>query len=99
MFPPLLLFFFITSFPLLTLPSQVPNVEDPAFFRRMDKLVEYNNQILSIGRMDLPGPVKTIMTLPYIERMVAGVFQAFIATPLKTGSVDIQAPAEGQVVY
>ena len=74
-------------------------MEDPAFFPRMDKLIVYNNQIIKIGRMDLPGPIKTIMTLPYIERMVAGVFQAFIATPLKTGSVDIQAPAEGQVVY
>ena len=83
---------------MLTLPSQVPNVEDPAFFPRMDKLVEYNNQILSIGRMDLPGPVKTIMTLPYIERMVAGIFQTFIATPLKAGSVDIAAPS-GQLVY
>ena len=61
-------------------------------------MVEYNNKIIDIGRMDLPAPLKTVMCLPFIERLVAGVFQCMIATPLETGSVDLAAP-EGQLVY
>ncbi len=73
-------------------------MENPEFFKRMDKLIVYNNKILDIGRMDLPMPVKTLMRLPYIERMVAEIFQCFIAKSLECGSVDIQTP-EGQLVY
>ncbi len=87
-------------FPSALLPSkplQVPDVENPEFFKRMDRMVGYNNKIIEIGQMDLPTPLKNVMRLPYIERMIAEVFQSFIAKPLETGSVDIQT--EQQLVY
>ncbi|GAX74025.1 hypothetical protein CEUSTIGMA_g1475.t1 [Chlamydomonas eustigma] len=77
---------------------EVPDVENPAFFKQLDKMVVYNSKILEIGAMDLPAPLKTLMQLPYIERMIAGVFQCFIASPLEAGSVDI-APTQGELVY
>ena len=50
--------------------------------------------------MGLPSPVTTLLRLPFIERMVAEIFQLFITTPLKTGSVDVAAPeGEAQVIY
>lgn len=77
---------------------EVPDVETPSFFERMDRMVEYNTKIIDIGRMNLPGPVKTVLRLPFIERMVAEVFQSLIAAPLKSGSVDVE-PGEAQLVY
>ena len=66
----------------------------------MDRLIEYNNKISDIGKMGLPSPVTTLLRLPFIERMVAEIFQLFITTPLKTGSVDVAAPeGEAQVIY
>jgi hypothetical protein len=53
----------------------VPDVENPEFFRRMDLLVKYNEQVVNIGKMNLPEPVKVLLRLPLIERMVAEVFQ------------------------
>ena len=80
------------------LAPQVPDVENPTFFQSLDKMVEYNQKIIDIGRMNIPAPLKAVLRLPFIERMVAEVFQCLIATPLETGSVDIAAP-EGQLVY
>ncbi|PNH07971.1 Magnesium-protoporphyrin IX monomethyl ester [oxidative] cyclase 2, chloroplastic [Tetrabaena socialis] len=76
----------------------VPNVEDPEFFRRLDLLVQYNEKVLAIGRMDLPDAIKLVMRLPFIERMVAEVFQVFIMTPKETGSVDFSGN-KAAIVY
>jgi hypothetical protein len=42
--------------------------------------------------MNLPGPLKSLMRLPYMERMFAEMVQCFIATPLEAGSVDLVPP-------
>ena len=77
--------------------AQVPDHEHPEFFVRMDRLIEYNTKISEIGKMGLPSPVTTLLRLPFIERMVAEIFQLFIAAPIKSGSVDVEG--EAQVVY
>nr|AAL14712.2 copper target homolog 1 protein [Chlamydomonas reinhardtii] len=69
----------------------VPDVENPEFFRRMDLLVKYNAQLVDIGSMNLPSPIKAIMKAPILERMVAEVFQVFIMTPKESGSYDLDA--------
>ncbi|KAG2452514.1 hypothetical protein HYH02_002753 [Chlamydomonas schloesseri] len=69
----------------------VPDVENPEFFRRMDLLVKYNAQLVKIGGMNLPAPIKAVMKAPILERMVAEVFQVFIMTPKDTGSYDFEA--------
>ncbi|GIL47678.1 hypothetical protein Vafri_4440 [Volvox africanus] len=66
----------------------VPDVENPEFFKKMDLLVKYNSQVVNIGKMNLPEPVKALMRLPLLERMVAEVFQIFIMTPKDCGSYD-----------
>ena len=52
-------------------------------------MVVWNTKIIEIGRMNLPGPIKTLLRLPFMERMVAETVQSFTATPISTGSVDI----------
>lgn len=78
----------------------VPDVENPRFFQELDEMVKYNEQIVKIGEMALPAPVKTLMMLPYLERMVAGVFQLFVMTPKESGSVDLMSKeAQAAIVY
>lgn len=78
----------------------VPDVENPAFFQKMDALVGYNDKISEIGRMEIYAPVKAVLRLPYLERMVANIFQIFIMTPKESGSVDLADPeAQAQLMY
>jgi magnesium-protoporphyrin IX monomethyl ester (oxidative) cyclase len=69
----------------------VPDVEHPDFFKKMDRLVELNNKVIELGQSDLPGPIKALARAPYVERMIAGIFQIFIMTPKDVGSYDLQA--------
>jgi len=79
---------------------EVPDVEHPEFFKRMDRLVQYNGKLTAIAKMDLPGPLKTLMKLPIQERMFAEIAQSFFATPLAAGSVDLMTESEkAAVVY
>eukprot|EP00199_Chlamydomonas_sp_CCMP681_P002062 CAMPEP_0119104754 /NCGR_PEP_ID=MMETSP1180-20130426/2878_1 /TAXON_ID=3052 ORGANISM="Chlamydomonas cf sp, Strain CCMP681" /NCGR_SAMPLE_ID=MMETSP1180 /ASSEMBLY_ACC=CAM_ASM_000741 /LENGTH=408 /DNA_ID=CAMNT_0007089589 /DNA_START=98 /DNA_END=1324 /DNA_ORIENTATION=+ len=78
---------------------EVPDCEHPDYFKRMDRMVELNTKLLSIGRMDLPGPLKKIMQLPVLERMVAEVAQIFFMPTLRCGSVDCEPELKAQVMY
>ncbi len=53
----------------------MPDVENPEFFKKLDYMVTLNNKIVEIGAMDLPSPIKNIMRAPYVERLIAEVFQ------------------------
>lgn len=50
----------------------------------------FHAQVIDIGRQDLPGPVKALMRAPYVERMIAEIFQIFIMSPKDVGSYDLQ---------
>jgi len=76
----------------------VPDVNHPEFFKKMDLLVKYNGQIAAIGKMDIPEPLKVVMRLPLIERMVAEIFQIFIMKPIDCGSYDLEAQ-QAQLSY
>lgn len=57
----------------------------------MDKLVELNNKVVELGRSDMPAPLKALARAPYVERMIAEIFQIFIMSPKDTGSFDLEA--------
>ncbi|GFH07434.1 copper target homolog 1 protein [Haematococcus lacustris] len=78
---------------------EVPDVEHPDFFKRMDELVALNNKVIALGSSGLPAPLVALARAPLIERMVAGVAQLFFMTPLRTGSVDLEPELKAQVVY
>ncbi|KAI8468644.1 MAG: copper target 1 protein [Monoraphidium minutum] len=78
----------------------VPDVLNPDFFRRMDKLVDYNEKLVAIGSSGMPKPLQALARAPLVERMVAEIFQIFIMKPKDTGSVDLLSPQEqATVVY
>ncbi len=59
----------------------------------MDRMVQYNQKISDIGNMNVPDALKTVMRLPYIERIVAEIFQVFIMTPVKQGAAEFSETA------
>lgn len=69
----------------------VPDVEHPEFFSKMDELVKLNNKVIEIGNSDMPAPLKALARAPYVERMIAGIFQIFIMKPIDCGSFDLEA--------
>lgn len=70
---------------------QVPDVEHPEFFVRMNKLVELNEKVAAIGKMNVPDPIKTVLRAPLIERMLKEITQIYFSAPLRAGSVDVNA--------
>ena len=78
---------------------EVPDTGNPEFFKKMNYLVECNTKVIDMGKTGLPKPLVLLMRLPYLERMVAEIFQLFIMKPLSAGSVDVLPAAEAQVVY
>eukprot|EP00878_Enallax_costatus_P000195 GHUV01000253.1.p1 GENE.GHUV01000253.1~~GHUV01000253.1.p1 ORF type:complete len:405 (+),score=118.22 GHUV01000253.1:224-1438(+) len=69
----------------------VPDVEHPDFFKKMDKLIELNTKVIELGKSDLPAPLKALARAPYVERMIAEIFQIFIMKPKDVGSYDLEA--------
>lgn len=55
-------------------------------------------QVIELGNSDLPAPIKALARAPYVERMIAGIFQIFIMTPKDTGSYDLAAD-KAELVY
>lgn len=56
--------------------TQVPDVEHPAFFQRLDRMLEHNKKLSAVNAMSLPAPLRTLLGLPFMERLVAEMFQA-----------------------
>lgn len=54
-------------------------------------------QVIEIGKSDMPAPVKALMRAPYVERMIAGIFQIFIMSPKDVGSYDLEQNQEALV--
>lgn len=67
--------------------------------RRMDKLAELNSKVVNIGHMEIPDFAKNVLRAPLVERMVAEMFQIFIATPVQCGSVDVDKELEAGYLY
>ncbi len=50
--------------------TQVPNVDTPLFWQRMDKLVDINTQLIKMDQT-LPGPVASVAKMPLQIMMVS----------------------------
>lgn len=45
----------------------------------------------------MPGPLKALARAPYVERMIAEIFQIFIMSPKDVGSFDLASNQEALV--
>lgn len=76
----------------------VPDVENPEFKRKLDRMVEINEQLLAVGESnDLP-LVKNLKRIPLVAALVSEILAAYLMTPIESGSVDF-ADFEPQLVY
>ncbi len=74
-------------------------MENPEFFKIMDKLVEHNGELSKIGKSDMPDALKTLARLPHFERMFALMFQLmFVMKPSECGTADL-ADNQSALVY
>jgi len=77
----------------------VPDVENPVFFERMDKMVELNQKISDIGKMNVPGPVKTLLRLPHIQGLIAEMVAVAFIPPKRSGCLDLEASNVPSLTY
>ena len=69
---------------------EVPDVEHPEFFKILDRMVECNEKIVSVGKSDAPDFVKTLQKLPAIMGIVSGCLALFFGPQKRVGSADIE---------
>eukprot|EP00897_Mesotaenium_endlicherianum_P002189 jgi/Mesen1/1999/ME000147S01097 len=76
----------------------VLDVENPNFQKKLDKLVEYNIELVRIGKSEAPAALKSLQRIPHIAGMVSELLALYMMTPVDSGSMDF-AEFEPQVVY
>lgn len=77
----------------------MPDHTNPEFFKKLDYMVEMNKKLSAIAKLDLPKPVKAVLSAPFVERIVAESFQLFLMAPLTGGSVDLETELRAGYVY
>ncbi|CAA2987006.1 magnesium-protoporphyrin IX monomethyl ester [oxidative] cyclase, chloroplastic [Olea europaea subsp. europaea] len=76
----------------------VPDVENPEFKRKLDRMVEINEQLIAVGQsQDIP-LVKNLKRIPLISALASEILAAYLMKPIESGSVDF-AEFEPQLVY
>ncbi|GFH18744.1 rubrerythrin domain-containing protein [Haematococcus lacustris] len=70
---------------------QVPDVESPVFWERMDRLLELTAKLRELDGGSLPAPLKAIARLPILERLIANMLQIFLISPKDCGSRDLES--------
>ncbi len=78
---------------------EVPDVENPAFFVAMDRLVVLSDKLVKVGKQNLPGPLKSLMQLPTQIQMGVIMLGLFFAKPLSVGTYDAEELDKSQLVY
>jgi magnesium-protoporphyrin IX monomethyl ester (oxidative) cyclase len=76
---------------------EVPDVEDAAFFPRLDRMVALAERLTAIGGSDAPGPLKTLQKVPVFASFVGELLAMFFSPVKSTGSADLVP--EVQAVY
>jgi magnesium-protoporphyrin IX monomethyl ester (oxidative) cyclase len=76
----------------------VLDVENPEFQAKLDKLVVLNQQLIDVGKTNLPAPIKLIQRLPAIAGFVSVLLALYLMKPVDSGSLDFAEP-EAQIVY
>lgn len=76
----------------------VLDVENPEFKRRLDRMVEINQNLIAAGEsQDIP-LVKNLKRIPLIAALASELLATYLMPPIESGSVDF-AEFEPQVVY
>ncbi|GFY84635.1 dicarboxylate diiron protein, putative [Actinidia rufa] len=76
----------------------VPDVENPEFKRKLDRMVEINEKLIAVGEgQDIP-LVKNLKRIPLVAALASQLLAAYLMPPIDSGSVDF-AEFEPQVVY
>ncbi|KAL0453301.1 UNVERIFIED_CONTAM: Magnesium-protoporphyrin IX monomethyl ester [oxidative] cyclase, chloroplastic [Sesamum latifolium] len=76
----------------------VLDVENPEFKRKLDRMVEINEQLLAVGESDDISLVKNLKRIPLIAGLASELLSAYLMKPIESGSMDF-AEFEPQVVY
>jgi magnesium-protoporphyrin IX monomethyl ester (oxidative) cyclase len=76
----------------------VPDVENPEFKRKLDRMVEVNLKIIAIGESNDIPLVKNLKRVPLIAQLVSEIIAAYLMPPIESGSVDF-AEFEPKLVY
>lgn len=76
----------------------VPDVENPEFKRKLDRMVEINQKLLAVGETQDASFVKNLKRVPLVAALVSEILAAYLMPPIESGSVDF-AEFEPQVVY
>lgn len=70
---------------------EVPDVENPEYFQRMDRMVASNNEIAEIGKSDAPEFVKTLQRIPHMAAIAGELLALYLGPHRRAGSVDVDA--------
>lgn len=76
----------------------VLDVENPEFKRKLDRMVEINQQLISVGQSEDIPFVKNLKRIPFIAALASEILAAYLMKPIESGSVDF-AEFEPQLVY
>jgi magnesium-protoporphyrin IX monomethyl ester (oxidative) cyclase len=76
----------------------VPDVENPEFKRKLDRMVEINEKLLAVGETEDASFVKNLKRIPLIAALASELLAAYLMPPIESGSLDF-AEFEPQVVY
>ncbi|KAI8559607.1 hypothetical protein RHMOL_Rhmol04G0186600 [Rhododendron molle] len=76
----------------------VPDVENPEFKRKLDRMVDINQKLLALGESQDASFVKNLKRIPLVAALVSEILAAYLMPPIESGSVDF-AEFEPQVVY
>lgn len=74
------------------------DVENPEFKRKLDRMVEINQQLIAVGESDDIPVVKNLKKIPLIAGLASEILAAYLMPPVESGSVDF-AEFEPQLVY
>ncbi|KAL3690736.1 hypothetical protein R1sor_004387 [Riccia sorocarpa] len=76
----------------------VPDVENPEFKRKLDRMVAYNQALINIGESNAPAAVKNLQKIPIIAQFAGEMLAMFFMKPVESGSLDF-VDFEPQIVY
>ena len=76
----------------------VPDVENPEFKRKLDRMVEINEKLIMVSESEDIPSVKNLKKVPLIAALASELLAAYLMPPIESGSVDF-AEFEPQLVY
>ncbi len=91
-------FFWQTNRTTARIFPAVLDVENPEFKRKLDRMVEINEQLIAVGESDDIPLVKNIKKIPLVAALVSEILAAYLMKPIESGSVDF-SELEPQLVY